>query len=326
MAQAQVLEALTMAFFSHSLPQSSRYEVVGTISKTLFGEVKLATDKITGNHVAIKVTNKKTCTALRSSDVGIMDDWQHELSVTKALHEKFDKSGSSPVVHFVDFFEDEIEASLVMEYLPLGDLFNYLCRKHRISELHGKKLFFQIVKAVRKLHIAGYAHLDLSLENIMLGNKGNVKLCDLAVASEIHTSSSRKGQLIVSPKLVSSSLPFRPGKEMYRAPELNVEGISPEDVNGIAADTYSLGVILFCILYGFNPYKSSCKDEDPIYTLIVDDSVHFSCILELLEIKGHVSEAAEDLLSSLVCPVSSRIPLKQVLEHPWFKDVSSNLE
>jgi serine/threonine protein kinase len=304
------------------LPCESRYEVLHDLSLTLFGSIKLAKDKVSGNTVAVKITDKSLCNSLRSSNIGILDDWKHELAVMKSLQVKFLKDVSPPVVEYVDFFEDESHACLVMEYVPLGDLYHYLSRKKLLAETQAKKLFFQVVKSVRKLHIAGYAHLDISLENIMLGNKGNVKLCDLAVASEIRTSpATRKGELIASQRHCTNQLPFKPGKEMYRAPELNHQSttFSIEEVNGIAADTYSLGVVLFCILYGFNPYKVASKEEDSVYSMITDEGIQLTTILEFLEVKNEVSEDAENLLSQMLCPVQSRIPLKQVLEHSWFK-------
>jgi serine/threonine protein kinase len=82
--------------------------------------------------------------------------------------------------------------------------------------------------------------LDISLENVLVSSNGALKLSDFGVAhyqDEKHIS-TQNGAFT------------RPGKLMYISPECLVL----DKFDGFKADVYSLEVLLFCMLYGFNPY------------------------------------------------------------------------
>ena len=47
-----------------------------------------------------------------------------------------------------------------------------------------KSQFSELIEALSLVHNkAGYAHLDLKLENILVSNEGQMKLCDFGFAS-----------------------------------------------------------------------------------------------------------------------------------------------
>ena len=82
-----------------------------------------------------------------------------------------------------------------------------------------------------------YVHRDLKLENIMLENDEgyDVKLIDFGFAEKINNS-----------KLVS-----RAGTPGFLPPELFK--LRPYTAKG---DMFSIGVILYCLLYGSTPFKA----------------------------------------------------------------------
>ena len=54
-------------------------------------------------------------------------------------------------------------------------------------------LFSQICDGVDTLHIkAQYAHLDIKLENILIGNDYKLKLCDFGFAQEVNADIATK--------------------------------------------------------------------------------------------------------------------------------------
>lgn len=131
-------------------------------------------------------------------------------------------------------------SAIVMEYVPYGDLFN-LVSQRPFSEKLARTVFKQILSAVECLHSKGLAHLDLKLENILVDPKEGVKLIDFDACESVQTdnkSASNKGSL------------------GYRAPEFckgNFESYLPGDI-------YSLGVVLFTLVFGVPPYNETEKN------------------------------------------------------------------
>ena len=47
-----------------------------------------------------------------------------------------------------------------------------------------RSMYLQLVSAVSSLHNkAGYAHMDIKLENILISNEGLLKLCDFGLST-----------------------------------------------------------------------------------------------------------------------------------------------
>lgn len=107
-------------------------------------------------------------------------------------------------------------------------------------------LFTQICHGVDSLHTtAKYAHLDIKLENILIGNDFNLKLCDFGFAQEVDKEISTKF-----------------GTESYIAPEIETRR-SGETYKGVQADIFSLGVILFIFKFGNPPFiRASPMDRN----------------------------------------------------------------
>ncbi len=135
-----------------------------------------------------------------------------------------------------------------MEYCKHGDLFDLIKRSGQLSESLAKYLFTQILNGVEYLHSKeGIAHLDLKLENILIGDNLQLKLCDFGFYEELKTRVCKNR-----------------GTHGYRAPETYFE--SNEGYDGAKADIFSLGVILFILNFGVPPFCLATKD-DPLYRL-----------------------------------------------------------
>lgn len=72
-----------------------------------------------------------------------------------------------------------------MEYCPNGDLFDMIKRTGKFSSGLTKHCFHQLLDGMEYLHSSrGVAHLDLKLENILIGKDLKIKLCDFGFAEE----------------------------------------------------------------------------------------------------------------------------------------------
>jgi len=134
-----------------------------------------------------------------------------------------------------EFFSQETGAAhkssfLVMEFAPYGDFFDLLISsKVRLDEILVRTYFHQLIEGLE--HIQEYigAHLDLKLENLLIGENFELKIADF-------DNSYIKGRKRVPSK----------GTRNYRAPEI----IDSSCRDFQAADIYSAGILLFVLKCG----------------------------------------------------------------------------
>ncbi|KAG1439138.1 hypothetical protein G6F56_012393 [Rhizopus delemar] len=104
--------------------------------------------------------------------------------------------------------------------------------KGPVSIMEAKRIFREICQAVHYLHLdRKVLHKDLKLENVLLDQNGNVKLCDFGLA--VYQNEPWKGPLL--------------GTEVYMPPE--------KESNCPKSDIWSLGVLLYALIVGRLPPK-----------------------------------------------------------------------
>ena len=92
----------------------------------------------------------------------------------------------------------------------------------------------------------GVAHLDLKLENVLLGNQNELKICDVAMARDVSKPIGKKF-----------------GTEGYMAPEV-AERVESDTFEAIPVDIFALGVILFI----FKILRNLKKDVTDAFQII----------------------------------------------------------
>ena len=64
-----------------------------------------------------------------------------------------------------------------------GDLFDVIKESKGLKNLEVTRyLFKQICMGVKNIHDAGFCHLDLKIDNILIGNDFKLKVCDFGMA------------------------------------------------------------------------------------------------------------------------------------------------
>jgi len=119
---------------------------------------------------------------------------------------------------------------ILMEYAPYGDFFEFFrkCRED-LTEKLVRTYFRQLIEGLDYLHKTGVYHLDLKLENLLMGNDYQLKIADFDLA-----------YFAEDPKIISQ------GTQFHRAPE--IKAVSCKDP--AAADVYSAGILLFVFKCG----------------------------------------------------------------------------
>lgn len=129
---------------------------------------------------------------------------------------------------------------LAMEFVDGHSLGHHL-RERRFSENEALDLMRQVCRALAVAHAEGLVHRDIKPDNLMLTERGEVKLVDLGIAKRID-----EDQAI-------TQTGYSVGTPHYISPE-QIRGQKDIDAR---ADIYSLGATLYHLVTGHRPFEGS---------------------------------------------------------------------
>ncbi|CAK82447.1 unnamed protein product (macronuclear) [Paramecium tetraurelia] len=144
------------------------------------------------------------------------------------------------IVKFIDFSETPNNIYFFLEYCNGGDLDMLIKDKGKLSEQEAADIFLQIAEGCSYLYDKSVFHRDLKPENILIHN-GTAKLADFGFAKVIEEDKKD-----VAAHGTSVGTPY------YMAPQI----LAGEDYC-IKCDVWSLGVILYQMLFGVLPWKDT---------------------------------------------------------------------
>lgn len=149
---------------------------------------------------------------------------------------------------------------LVMEFIdgiPITDF----CHQKKLSLEEKLKLFREVCTAVQYAHQNLIVHRDLKPGNILVTKNGIPKLLDFGIAK------------LIDEELVDNNEDLTRTGVWHLTPEY----ASPEQIKGekitTASDIYSLGVLLYQILTGYQPYKISNNSPAAISKIITEEII-----------------------------------------------------
>ncbi|KND90429.1 Serine/threonine-protein kinase cek1 [Tolypocladium ophioglossoides CBS 100239] len=152
-------------------PSIKDFEIIKPISKGAFGSVYLSKKKSTGEYFAIKVLKKADMVA------------KNQVGNVKAERAIMMWQGQSEFVAKLYWtFSSKDYLYLVMEYLNGGDCASLTKVLGGLPEEWVKKYLGEVVLGVEHLHERDIIHRDLKPDNLLIDQKGHLKLTDFGLS------------------------------------------------------------------------------------------------------------------------------------------------
>lgn len=294
----------------------SSFDKVKLIGKGDVGKVYLVREKRTTRLYAMKVLSKKEMIK------------RNKIKRALAEQEILATSNHPFIVTLYHSFQSEDYLYLCMEYCSGGEFFRALQTRpgKSISEDAARFYAAEVTAALEYLHLMGFIYRDLKPENILLHQSGHIMLSDFDLSKQSGPGGAptmipgRNGNSITSlPTIDTKSCiaDFRTnsfvGTEEYIAPEV-IKGCGHTS----AVDWWTLGILIFEMLYGTTPFKG--KNRNATFANILRDEVQFP------EHTGaqQISNLCKSIIRKLLIKdetkrLGARAGASDVKTHPFFR-------
>merc|ERR1712179_277683 len=223
------------------------------------------------NYVATKVIAKDA-----------IDDWQlYEGNITEA--EILKRISHKNIVQVHDVYQNSDYYQIVMQRCQGITLYNLIEINKFIEEDSARVLYRQVLEGVEYLHKNNIVHNDIKDENIIVTEDLVVTIIDFGSATVDHGEIARTYC----------------GSEPYTSPEVALGG----RYYRVSQEIWSLGVLLFVMVYGEYPFDNIVKTEE--------------CIL-IFPLTVKITRVCMSLLSSILRKeVCERPSIIQIGESDW---------
>jgi serine/threonine protein kinase len=260
-------------------------------------------EKISKNPISqnYKIQNKKNPSIFKTMKVltkSTMEENDEELKIIQEI-EILKGLKHENVIEIEQCYSDEKFFYIISEYSDYGSLKDQFGIKKKYSENQTKYIMYQLLKAIKYLNKNNFIHTDIKPENILISEKiiinkeelFKVKLVDFGNANSLQNPESK-------------NLPY------YVAPEVIDRKFNEK------CDIWSLGIIMFRLLFGYVPFKGTSFDE--VINNIKNSPIEYDKEDEYKHIS--LSENGEDILSKMIVrEVDKRFDVDSCINHKWFK-------
>jgi serine/threonine protein kinase len=157
-------------------------------------------------------------------------------------------------------------------------------------EARARQFFVQMVNTVQYCHKRNVFHRDLKLDNFILGNDNKIKVIDFGLSC---TTDALTTEFV--------------GSIDFGAPEI----LAQIPYNARKADVFSLGTVLYILLYGIMPFESEERHKFLQGHIIEHPKLEFPR-------HPRISQDAKDLLEGMITmEPDERMDLNEVIKHKW---------
>lgn len=196
--------------------------------------------------------------------------------------------------------------AIVMEFVPGGDMFQYVVSRRGLPESEVRWFFQQLILGMDYCHRKGVMSRDIKLENTLLvlqpDKKPLLKLCDFGYSKH---------------ELLDSVAKSKVGTPGYTAPEVisNLKGY-----DGKMADVWSAGVMLYTMLFARYPFERP-EDKKLRQNERLQKILHRIIKVDYVfpESTSISAECKDMIRRILVADPARRITIQGIQQHPWFQ-------
>jgi serine/threonine protein kinase len=228
--------------------------------------------------------------------IGFKGHWRHESPAPEDP-----EMSPRAVASFVDY--------LVLEAAEGGDLFARVRSRGALPEPEAREHFLQLALGLHALHACHVAHLDVKLENAVIGENGGVKLIDFgnSFAYDVDDDGAPQPQDGEHPRLGIR------GSRSYLAPEV----LKGSHYDGLKADVWSLGVTLYAMLASGFPWYQAAETDARFARLSAKQRAGGSISSEVALAQEISPEAIAVLDMALQVDPDKRATLQEILSSDW---------
>ena len=204
---------------------NGRYKLIDERGSGSFGSVYIARDMLTNYLYAAKIMHLD-----QSQDSELLERFKREAYILQRLNDPH-------VVRLVDYGNDGGIYFIIMHHVDGQNLKWYIETYGPMEVLRALNYTIQAAEGLDAAFKAGIVHRDIKPLNILVSNKGVVKIVDFGLSRSMDTPT------------ITTSNKFM-GTAYYSAPEQVQQGHTAD----VRADLYSLAVVFFECLTGRPPY------------------------------------------------------------------------
>ena len=208
-------------------PSIEHYTLEGILGEGAMGVVYRARD-VAGKVVAIKTIKLDTANASDSRE--LFERFRREgIAGAQLIHRN--------IVRVHGYGETADLAYIVMDFVAGESLKALNARKGRWPLFEALDLAYQLLEALDYFHMRGIVHRDIKPSNLMVGVDNHLTVTDFGIARVHNSTLTQVGTILGTP--------------WYMSPEQ----ITEQALDG-RADLFSVGIILYELITGINPFKA----------------------------------------------------------------------